>query len=119
MGHAEKGKWGEYLSLTPFSEKLISFLIIDELILTAVFGIMVIGSENVQAQTLEVVHDAGNLDFLLDEHATLPFYMSYQGVQQSDKVGGWMDETFFFFDQSNYDHAGVGDIATGRSLIPG
>ena len=65
------------------------------------------------AQTVELSHDAGNLDFNVNNHATLPFCMKYNSIQQSDKVGGWLDDTYFFFDQSQYDHTAFGDIATG------
>jgi hypothetical protein len=71
------------------------------------------------ATSTELTHDAGNLDFKVDEFAALPFYTSYQGIQQSDKNGGFLDDTFFFFDQSQYQHTGIGDIATGRELIAG
>jgi hypothetical protein len=107
------------LSLTPFSEKLISFLIIDELILTGILGFVSLGAPQASAESVELFHDAGNLDFYVDEHAAFPFAMSYLGVQQSDKIGGWKDETFFFFDQSQYYHSGSGDIATGRKALPG
>ncbi len=69
----------------------------------------------VKAVTMELSHNAGYLDFNVDNHATLPFCIKYDGVQQSDEVGGWKDDTFFFFDQSKYVHSGAdGDIATGR-----
>jgi hypothetical protein len=119
MGQPEKGSWGDILSPSPFSQKLISFLIIDELILTGMLGFLVFGPASSEAQPAEISMDAGNLDFKLDEHATLPIYMSYFGVQQSDSVGGWLDDTYFFFDQSNYYHTGEGDIATGRYQTPG
>jgi hypothetical protein len=71
------------------------------------------------ATSIELAHDAGNLDFKVDEFAALPFYTSYQDIQQSDKDGGFLDDTFFFFDQSQYQHTGIGDIATGRESIAG
>jgi hypothetical protein len=106
------------LSLSPFSEKIISFLIIDELIITGIFGFVALGTQS-YAEPVELLHDVGNLDFRVDEHAALPFSLSYMGVQQSDKIGGWLDETFFFFDQSQYYHTGSGDIATGGKSVPG
>ncbi|UCE37928.1 MAG: VWA domain-containing protein [Thermoplasmata archaeon] len=83
------------------------------------FGVEMFFMPCAKAETIELLHDAGNLTFRVDSHAALPFCMNYLGVQQSDEEDGWLDETFFFFDQSQYLHYGTGDIATGRKYIPG
>ena len=99
--------------------KRLSLLIILCLLINTLVGIETSVIFTSSATSIELTHDAGNLDFKIDEYAALPFYTSYQGVQQSDKNGGFLDDTFFFFDQSQYKHSGVGDIATGREFIAG
>jgi hypothetical protein len=80
---------------------------------------MIIGGPSSSAETVEHIHDTGNLTFKVDNHGTIPFNIKYLGVQQSDAEDGFIDDTFFFFDQSEYYHSGVGDIATGREGPPG
>lgn len=88
-------------------------------ITSSLFGMVIFDISTTSAADIELFHDAGNLTFKVDDHAALPFCIKYNNVQQSDKEGGWLDETFFFFDRSKYIHTGNGDIATGREPQPG
>ena len=92
-------------------KRLLSIFIIATLVLSSMFGLIIRKTPLTSAQTVELSHDAGNLDFNVNNHATFPFCMKYNNIQQSDTVGGWLDDTFFFFDQSQYDHTSFGDIA--------
>jgi hypothetical protein len=106
------------LTLPNFWKKTISILIIFKLVVVGLFGYGTVINES-QADSESFIHDAGNLTFSVDSHGTFPFCMKYNDVQQSDSMGGWLDETYFFFDQSQYVHSGPGDIATGRQMQPG
>jgi hypothetical protein len=64
MGQPEKGIRGDILSLSPFSEKLISFLIINELTLTGLLGFLVFGPGNTEAQPSEISLDNTKLCFV-------------------------------------------------------
>lgn len=101
------------MKLNNLEKRLISLCIIVAMVLSSMFGLITLEVPTASAQTVEISHDAGNLDFNVNNHATLPFCIKHNGIQQSDTAGGWLDDTYFFFDQSQYDHAGVGDIATG------
>jgi hypothetical protein len=86
---------------------------------TCLFGLIISDIPTTSAADIELFHDAGNLTFKVDDHAALPFSIEYNNTQQSDREGGWLDDTFFFFDQSQYIHTSSGDIATGRASFPG
>ncbi|UCG70879.1 MAG: VWA domain-containing protein, partial [Thermoplasmata archaeon] len=94
--------------------RLLSVYITVTMVLSGMFGLLLLNITTISAQTVELSHDAGALDFNVNNHATLPFCIKYNNVQQSDDAGGWLDDTYFFFDQSQYDHSGTGDIATGE-----
>ncbi len=103
----------------PIRKRLFTIYVVTSLSLSGIFGLMIVEFPSSCAHTVELIHDAGNLTFKVDNHGTLPFCMKYLGIQQSDGEGGFMDDTFFFFDQSGYYHFGEGDIATGRERPPG
>ena len=90
------GLRNQYKRRRYFSLSSTLILIVSSLI----YGTLLPEVPVAEGSTVELSHDAGNLDFNVDNHATLPLYMKYNDVQQSDAVGGWFDETFFFFDQS-------------------
>ncbi|UCE73094.1 MAG: VWA domain-containing protein [Methanomassiliicoccales archaeon] len=107
------------MKLKNLTKRSLSVYIIVTLVLSNLFGFIPLTIPISSAAIIELSHDAGNLDFNVDNYATLPFCIKHNNIQQSDDAGGWIDHTFFFFDQSQYDHGGGrGDIATGRFNIP-
>jgi hypothetical protein len=101
------------MKLNDLIKRLFPMCAITSIVLSGMFGLITLHIPMTSAITVELSHNAGNLDFNVNNHATLPFCMKYNNIQQSDKYGGWLDDTYFFFDQSQYDHGVDGDIATG------
>lgn len=91
--------------------KVLSIVIVVMMCLSGMFMLI---SSNTTAPTVTLSHDAGNLYFRVDNHATVNHFMRYNGVIQSDDSGSSYDYTHFFFDQANYEHKNfLKDIATG------
>ncbi len=96
-------------------KRLFSVCTIVVIVSSSTFALLTWTVPNTSASSIILSHDAGNLDFKVDNHTTLNRYVSYYGIQQSDTALSSNDYSYFFFDQSNYDHRPNkhGNIATG------
>lgn len=98
-------------------KKMFSVFIIFTLVLGSMVVFMSWTLPTVKA-TVVLSHNAGNLDFNVDNHGTMTPYMTFNGVQINDWGAGPNEYTFFFFDQADYDRSGNDkDLATGRAIL--